>query len=299
MGTLVAMHYTIAGGVADHTYVMCSTGNAAWGCFGGETGGHPLRQANGSTMRANSIAGPNETGNLNCYLINGVCHQAANRIHFPSGITVTGASGYSVSRSMYGIYGRPNGLFRACNSPFNQHHNVHGDLPECVPVGIGQTGTTYSQAAGSVRPEFGQMGQNDIQGEIELYERANWEWSEELGIELFAHMVTSHLGLGISGYLETQLRKIRTGTERKRMELDEAHYNEELGFIEYANAFDELTLSFQHQTADVLSAEQYENLFGLGPENPVTLADPDIISPPSSDMSIDQEEDISGGPSLG
>ena len=299
MGTLVAMHYTIAGGVADHTYVMCSTGNAAWGCFGGTAGGHPLRQANGSTMRADRIAGQNGTGNLNCYLINGVCHQAANRILFPSGITVTGASGYSVSRSMYGIYGRPNGLFGTCNSQFNKHHNVHGDLPDCVPVGIRQTGTTYSQEAGSVRPEYGQMGQDDIQGEIELYERANWEWSEELGVELFAHMVTSHLGLGISGHLETQLRNIRAVTERKRMELDEVYHNEELDIIGYATGFDELTIAFQRQTADVLSAEQYVNLFGLGPENPVTLADPNIISPPSSDLSMDQEDDISGGPSLG
>ena len=85
MGTLIAMHYSIAGGLADHTYVKCSTDNAAWRCFGEQTGGNPLRRGDGSTMRADKIAGPNEDGNLNCYLINGVCHQAANRILLPAG----------------------------------------------------------------------------------------------------------------------------------------------------------------------------------------------------------------------
>lgn len=299
MGTLIAMHYGTVGGLADHTYVKCSTGNVAWGCFGGKTGGYPLRQGNGSTKRSARIAGPNETGNLSCYLINGVCHQAANRILFPAGITVTGASGYSISRSMFGIYGRPDGLFGSCNSPFHRYDHVQGDLPQCVTGVAEPEAMTFSRETGLARPELGQMDHNDIQGEIELYERANWEWSEELGIELFVHMVKSHLGQGISGHLETQLKNIRAETERRRMEIDKARHNEELGFLEYANAFDELTITFQHQTADMLSTDQYVSLFDLQPGDTVTLADPDIISPPSPDTSIDPEEDISGGPSRG
>ena len=30
MGTLIAMHYGVAGSLADHTYVKCSTDNVAW-----------------------------------------------------------------------------------------------------------------------------------------------------------------------------------------------------------------------------------------------------------------------------
>lgn len=299
MGTLIAMHYGTAGGLADHTYVKCSTDNVAWGCFGRKTGGLSLRQGNGSTKRADQIAGLKETGNLNCYLINGVCHQAANRILFPAGITVTGASGYSISRSMFGIYGRPNGLFGSCNSPFYRYDHVQGDLPQRITGVAESEAMTFSQETGLARPELGQVGYNDIQEEIVLYERANWEWSEELGIELFAHMVKSHLGQGISAQLETQLKNIRAETERKRTEIDKALHNEELGFLEYASAFDELTITFQHQIAGMLSIDQYISLFDLQPGDTVTLADPDIISPPSPDISIDPEEDISRGPPRG
>ena len=50
MGTLVAMHYPtkLFADLADHTYVMCGTGGAAWSCWGGKTGGNSLRQGTGS-----------------------------------------------------------------------------------------------------------------------------------------------------------------------------------------------------------------------------------------------------------
>ena len=83
------------------------------------------------------------------------------------------------------------------------------------------------------------------------------------------------------------------------MEIEEALYYEELNLKDYAEAFDELTLTFQRQTAEVLSSDQYENLFGLKPEYSITLADPNIISPPSLDKSIDQEEDMPRGPTHG
>ena len=82
------------------------------------------------------------------------------------------------------------------------------------------------------------------------------------------------------------------------MKIDEALHKEELGFIEYAKAFDELTIAFQLQAANMLSTGQYVRLFDLQPGDTVTLADPGIISSPPPDINIDPEED-SGGPSLG
>ena len=161
------------------------------------------------------------------------------------------------------------------------------------------TDVTYSQDPGLVEPVIGRIEQNDIQGEIELYEQANWKWSEELSIELFTHMVKSHLSWGVTGNLENQLINVRAAIERKRMEIEEALYYEDLNLKDFAEAFDDLTLTFQRQTAEVLSSDQYENLFGLKPEDTITLADPDIISPPSSDNSIDQEEDTPRGPTHG
>ena len=81
MGDLVAMAYPtkLFANLADHTYVMCGTGGKAWACWGGKTGGTELRRATGSTQRADEIAEPDEHAGITCYLINGVCHQAANR----------------------------------------------------------------------------------------------------------------------------------------------------------------------------------------------------------------------------
>jgi hypothetical protein len=99
MGALVVMRYStkMYAGLADHTYVMCGTGRKAWSCWGGKTGGTELRRGPGSTKRANAIAQQDERAGIMCYLINGVCHQAANRILYPAGILVTGARGYGVS----------------------------------------------------------------------------------------------------------------------------------------------------------------------------------------------------------
>ena len=299
MGTLIAMRYDIAGGLADHTYVKCSTGNVAWGCFGRKTGGNPLRNGDGSTKRADRIAGPSENGNLNCYLINGVCHQAANRILFPGGITVSGASGYNISRSLFGTYGRTSGLFGFCKSPFNQYSDVEGDLPECVTGVMEAADVSYSQGRELLEPVISQIEQDDIQGEIELYEQANWEWSEKLGIKLFTHMIESHLGLGVTDNLKNQLIDVHATIEKKRMETEEALYHEDFSLKDYAEAFDELTITFQRQTAEVLNSDDYETLFGLKPGDMITLADPDIISPPSSDKGIDQEEDMPRGPTHG
>ena len=108
MGILIAKHYPtkMVLKLADHTYVECGTGGKAWGCWGGKSGGTVLRKAPGSTKRADKIAQPDEKAGIKCYLINGVCHQAANRILLPAGITVRGARGYSVSEAIYGPYGR-------------------------------------------------------------------------------------------------------------------------------------------------------------------------------------------------
>lgn len=132
MGTLVAMAYrtTLFAKQADHTYVQCGTGKKSWGCWGGKTGGHKLRLGTGSTKRSGTIAGKDEKAGIKCYLVNGVCHQAANRILLPAAITVRGARGYTISESLFGTYGRV-GVW-PCNSPFNQYESVTGDLEECA-----------------------------------------------------------------------------------------------------------------------------------------------------------------------
>jgi hypothetical protein len=141
MGQLVAKRYSTSrfAKLADHTYVECGTGGKGWSCWGGKTGGAELRRGVGSTKRADGIAGSDGRGGITCYLVNGVCHQAANRILLPAGITVRGARGYEVSEALFGTYGRPGGVFGLCQAPFDQHAGSTGDIPECAaPYRLGE-----------------------------------------------------------------------------------------------------------------------------------------------------------------
>src|SRR5262245_5474911 len=136
MGDLVAKRYPakLFANLADHTYVECGTGGKGWACWGGKNGGTELRRATGSTKRADEIAEPDEHAGITCYLINGVCHQAANRILLPASITVRGARGYEVSEALFGTYGRPGGFLGMCKAPFDQQAGTTGDLPECTTM---------------------------------------------------------------------------------------------------------------------------------------------------------------------
>ncbi|MCY3749768.1 MAG: hypothetical protein OXG54_00035 [Gammaproteobacteria bacterium] len=112
-------------------------------------------------------------------------------------------------------------------------------------------------------------------------------------------MIESHLGLGVTENLKNQLIDVHAAIEKKRMETEEALYHHDLSLKDYAEAFDELTITFQRQTAEILNSDKYETLFGLKPGDMITLADPDIISPLSSDKSIDDDEDMPQGPTHG
>lgn len=129
MGQLIAKRYrtSMMAYLADHTHVECGAGKA-WGCFGGTQNGQAINAGEGSTARANEIAEPNGKAGVGRYLIDGVCHQAANRILLPANRLVTNARGYWLFVAIFGTYGR---------SGFNMHPNVTGDLPECTAAKSG------------------------------------------------------------------------------------------------------------------------------------------------------------------
>jgi len=206
MGQLIAMCYPtkLFLNAADHTYVRCcTTGKKAWGCWGGKARGTPLRSGLGSTARADAIAGSDERAGISCYLINGVCHQAANRIMLPAGITVMGARGYGVSEALFGTYGRPRGFLGLCNAPFNQYSNVTGDLAECVaepaipkPRGL--------MSFKTVPQEEDKKHRAYLDGVLKIYAKTEFISNiksliagrdlEEFHVELFAHQTKFRLG---------------------------------------------------------------------------------------------------------
>lgn len=279
MGTLIAMAYptTLFAKQADHTYVKCGTGKKAWGCWGGKKGGSELRRGTGSTKRADKIAQPDEKAGIKCYLINGVCHQAANRILLPAGITVRGARGYSVSEALFGTYGRVG--YWPCKSPFNQYPSETGDLPECIGTSV----TTELK----VRTSADKLDWQYINGVLGIYSEAQNmmkartvapDEAQGFHLRLFMYMAEFNLGPMLDKSLANKLKQVRNKVEKVRAKAEAAFANEKMDAREFVDAFNQATIDFQDEMASVMKPAQYETLFDLKPGDHVILADQNVVS---------------------
>ena len=95
---------TQASNRVDHTYVGLSSGFVC-GCSGRAAGGEVICAAAGNIDRAECLATPAGDAGIR-YGVTGVCHQMANRILWPGGVTVLLARGARGSVFMWGLYGR-------------------------------------------------------------------------------------------------------------------------------------------------------------------------------------------------
>ena len=290
MGTLVAMNYPlnipIVPGLADHTYVRCGNGGAAWGCFGGKTGGEMLNSGTGSTARADAIAGRNEQAGLKCYLINGVCHQAANRILYPAAILVEGARGYGVSSAMFGTYGRPGrSWLNPCHSPFNKRSDVTGELPACAepraaratrarPAALtgraaGARGRDYLRLVRRAYDDFYRRPRSHVdalQFDIRLFER---DVRMKLGEKRELGEVYDRL-LAVKENVELRLSALELDVEHSRKGPDE--------HAEFIRRFNDITHGFQDELANCLSAARYRTMLEEDRDERIVLADPEVIT---------------------
>jgi hypothetical protein len=278
MGTLIAMAYPtkLFANAADHTYVKCGTGKRAWGCWGGKTGGKELRRGTGSTKRANAIAERNERAGITCYLINGVCHQAANRILLPARITVNTARGYRISEALFGTYGRV-GIW-PCKATFKKHSGVTGDLPACV--------SASARASSARLTADDKLDRHYLERVLSVYEGARSSLSartfrpadaHRLGLTLFMVMAEFHLGPTLAKGMAKKLRQVRAKTEATRIKCETSFRADDMSAKEFVQEFDRQTVHFQNEMASALRAEEYRSLFDLEPGETVTLADPAIV----------------------
>jgi hypothetical protein len=298
MGVLIAKKYAtkLFAELADHTYVECGTGGKAWKCWGGKTGGTEFRRGPGSTLRADQISEPNETGGITCYLVNGVCHQAANRILLPANLTVRGARGYEVSEALFGTYGRERGVLGFCQAPFDQHAGTTGDLAVCADTLaknlVNRSGAASRRPASPSKPVPGER--RYLRGVLALYRKAGRPSAragraskaslaeagrelEAFHVELFMHQVDFKLASQVSRDLDRRLKAIRRSTERSRQKIEEWFASEQLSAAEFVREFDAETTVFQHAAAGAMTQAQYRKLFDLKPGDVVTLADPRIV----------------------
>lgn len=284
MGTLVAKAYPtrLVFGLADHTYVECGNGGRGWKCFGGKTGGHAIRTATGSTARADAIATPTEHSGLACYAVNGVCHQAANRILLAAQITVEGARGYGVSHAMFGVYGRV-GIW-PCSSNFQRHEGVAGDLAACREQygdASSSLSTTQSEDGEYVRST---LAIYDANAGIFASERsldagdARREDVAAFHLELFGNMVDFKLGSEAThGSLRGRLLEVRREIEARQQSVERRHAAEDLFGSALADEVDQIAKDLQDAIAGVTSDDQYQRLLGLPKDDVVAVTDRQVI----------------------
>ncbi|MCD0247120.1 hypothetical protein JWH11_17400 [Xanthomonas melonis] len=310
MGTLQVCCYptTIALNLADHTYVSCGSGAFAWGCWGGKQGGTVVDVGNGSTLRAEKIAEPDERAGITHYLVNGVCHQAANRILKPADIVAENARGYLLSVALFHIYGRESaglGLFKA---PYFEYVGVSGDIGQCLSASHTSSidNTPVGAAAGGHSRAF--MRESLVLHELER------NWLEELQDDFKINELTSpdvleknlrklwderaeqvlafelqHFGLLLryrsrlrgedfekSIYME--LMNIRRRFELNRLRLELALAVDPVNrWIAFVNFFDELVVNFQADLQQALNDRDYVALLDISPNERIVLSDPEIV----------------------
>ncbi len=284
MGKLIAMAYPAALflDLADHTYVKCGTGKKAWSCWGGKTGGKALGTGTASTTRADKIAQPDEKAGITCYLINGVCHQAANRILLPAGLTVRGARGYCISEALFGTYGRVG--FWPCKGPFKKYGGVTGDIPACAgkPLAFIRT----AMAASLALKKANKLDWHYTKGVLYNYGKAaklmgnkaiRAADAKKFHLDIFMHMAEFHLGPMLDRALSRKLKQVRSKIENERTKAETAFAHDQKAAGEFVERFNKTTLLFQDEMASVMKPDQYETLYDLKPDERVILADPKIV----------------------
>lgn len=104
IGVITGYALSIVGLGADHTYVGSNVGHL-WPCWGRSAGGSIVCTGNGNVDQSDCLSQPRSQAGIR-YLLTGVCHQTANRILWPAGMTVNAARGARGSVFAWGSYGR-------------------------------------------------------------------------------------------------------------------------------------------------------------------------------------------------
>jgi hypothetical protein len=116
-GTLTGYAISMALNQTDHTYVTSDAGHA-WKCFGRAKGGTPICAGVDNVDQADCLSKPRSGAGVR-YGRTGLCFQAANRILYPSGKTVSAARGYQWFMFAYGTYGMDLRTFRYFSPQLN------------------------------------------------------------------------------------------------------------------------------------------------------------------------------------
>ncbi|MGB9928515.1 MAG: hypothetical protein ACPK85_08935 [Methanosarcina sp.] len=300
--------YKISTGMlgTDHTYVTSDKPSHAWPCWGRESGGKEICRGYGKFQVANCISQalplmkPGTAGII--YGVTGVCHQTANRILYPAGVTVSKAGGYWLSTVVYGIYGTTSLEFftrlaickaslhtaalkkevsiQSIDADMKVQSNPIIDEPEkeyikkIVALYTEQMQTAPSLNSAIMSEESSLLQESKFESVSSMI--TNEERYSLLGKELEL-MLRFHLGDNLDTQIIKPVLKQQSGFLMEKEKMDREFYNAGFNIENYVkdvnNLFGDILINFP----DIMGKSEYERIFNLSPsEKGFILIDPDI-----------------------
>jgi len=198
------------------------------------------------------------------YGVTGVCHQAANRILRPAGISVAGAQGYGASVFLYGQYGR-------------------GGWPEwqhCVNLTGGSKGLP-SQGGPAVSSDNKSI---QLSKRIEEVYAAHPEALNpteqedlEIGKQEMLALFGAHLGDAYDRKKVNQIADLHRRLQEARLYLGRELESGRISREHFLKVFNELlTLTFE-RCQEILGKRDFERLFGGSVDQVRNLIEPSIF----------------------
>ncbi len=284
----------------DHTYVTSDKPFHAWPCWGRESGGEEICRGYGKFSVADCISQPNSWAGI-VYLVTGVCHQTANRILYPAGVTVSKAGGYWASHLAYGTYGTTALEFFArlaiCKAQLpipvlNSEVSIKSldmdmrvlsssiDEPEKAYLQkIVALYTEHMQASPSFSSATMSEESSSLQkSKLESFSSAitNEERYSFLGKELEL-MMEFRLGDNLDPQITKLILKQQSDFLKEKGKMDLEFDNADFSIEKYVKELNDLFGDLLVILPDILGKDVYEKIFDLPPlEKDFVLADPDI-----------------------
>ena len=285
MGILTGHAIPTLGGLADHTYVTC-LGGYAWPCWGRSAGGRAISSGPGSTAQADCFSQTNSHAGL-IYGITGVCHQTANRILWPSQVTVRKAKLYWVSHLIYGTYGTSlSGWLKRLNNC----SIVQGEIPECNPRAESEKGEQAVSGYDLPEDELDKTYLNDLQAlydelpttsDPEIFQGPNISAGFEVAepafmareVELAANQL---LGADFSRDAIRGVQEVQASTAKEIVAVGQAVAQGEMYGGEMAKTINGIAQNALNFCAEILGNEAYIAYMGIEPRETFNLVDQEI-----------------------
>jgi hypothetical protein len=241
----------------DHAYVTSSKGHA-WPCWGGAEDGREICSGPGDAGVADCISEPDSEAGIE-YGLTGACHQTANRILWPAGVTVSKAGGHALSALLWGVYGTPT---QAAEREWRER------IARCS--GSPAVNAASNPASGKEEKEY-----------MEKLIGLHLQTVERGPLEILAQETELLIGYRLPGAGRILIEKVKSVQKEllvRKEALDQVLLSRSVGGGQYALEVNSLIHKALEQCLRFLKPDQFERLFGLKPGARCDVVVPEIAA---------------------